>query len=111
MKIGTMHRNQIWRSMVELRNSVMLHTNQIIDTPPAPSTPTLVTSAEVQQVELTKQPTEPLSIASQSSTASDASAVSVTAQQNNGFNPGFYEVTRYTFKHTISIKKEDHDYC
>ena len=103
MKIGTMHRNQIWRSMVELRSNSMLQVN--------PSTPNSVISTEVQQTPLTKLPTEPIGITSQSSTTSAASEASMATQQNNGFSPGYYEVTRYTFRHTISIKKEDHDYC
>lgn len=71
MKIGTQHRNKMWRSLVELRNGASLS--------PRPDT--------LQ--------------------ASSASTVSSTA-----FNPAFYEVTRYTFKHTISLKNEgDHDYC
>ena len=76
MKIGTAHRNKIWRSLVEFRNSQNL----------APSQSSLQRSG------------------------SDASTVSMQSQ-SGGYNPGYYEVTRYTFKHTISLKQEDHDYC
>ena len=43
--------------------------------------------------------------------SSNASTVSLPSQNSQGYCPGFYEVTRYTFKHTISVKKGDHDYC
>ena len=75
MKIGTQHRNKMWRSLVEMRNGANL----------SPRPETLHASA---------------------STASTVSSSAFAA------NPGFYEVTRYTFKHTISLKNEgDHDYC
>ena len=76
MKIGTSHRNKIWRSLVEFRNSNSFVSSQ-----------------------------------SQSLQRSGSSASTVSMQSNAGYCPGYYEVTRYTFKHTISLKKDDHDYC
>ncbi len=81
MKIGTQHRNQIWRNLVEFRNKS-----------------TVESGAGLLPSQL--QPMD-----------SQASTISNVSQISGGYNPGFYEVTRYTFKHTVSIKKEDHDYC
>ncbi|XP_052819431.1 tumor protein 63-like isoform X2 [Mya arenaria] len=78
MKIGNSHRNKIWKSLLELRNQGF-------------------TTAESQD-SLAKQ-------ASSTSTISLASQGSIS--QNSTYNPGFYEVTRYTFKHTISLTKEE----
>ena len=83
MKIGTQHRNKIWRSLVEFRNSNTFSTAH----------------------------TEELA-----RSTSNASTVSVESPAAQGFDsPGYFEVTKYTFKHTISLdqqlKKEDHDYC
>ncbi len=75
MRIGTAHRNRIWRSLVEFRNSSAFIGSQ-------------------------------LDLQRSGSTASTASM-----QSNAVPGAGYYEVTRYTFKHTISLKKEDHDYC
>ena len=84
MKIGTDHRNQIWRSLVEFRNTNMF-------------------SSPVQSLQRSQSNASTISMASQNGTAA--------GQLTNGAaGPGFYEVTRYTFKHTISMKK-DHDYC
>ena len=84
MKIGTQHRNKIWRSLVEFRNSS-----------------TLAGSSSSQTQALQRS-------------SSNASTVSMGSQNGGAtaYNPGFYEVTRYTFKHTISLKNDgDHDYC
>ena len=79
MKIGTQHRNRLWRSVVEKRSRDL--------------------SGVGSQDDLQRS-------------GSTASSTSVTTAQNTGFCPGFYEVTRYTFKHTISsVKPADHDYC
>ena len=79
MKIGNAHRNKIWKSLLELRNQGF-------------------TTVGVDSQELTKS-------------LSSASTVSMTSQnsisQNSTYNPGFYEVTRYTFKHTISLTTEE----
>ncbi|CAH1774534.1 unnamed protein product [Owenia fusiformis] len=44
------------------------------------------------------------------SNSSNASTVTIPSQ-SSGYCPGFYEVTRYTFKHTISLRKDEHNYC
>lgn len=79
MKIGNAHRNKIWKSLLELRNQGF-------------------TTVGVDSQELAKS-------------ASSTSTISITSQnsvsQNSTYNPGYYEVTRYTFKHTISLTKED----
>ncbi|XP_013397877.1 cellular tumor antigen p53 isoform X2 [Lingula anatina] len=41
--------------------------------------------------------------------ASDASTISLASQISGGYSPGVFEVTRYTFKHTVSIS-DDHPY-
>lgn len=43
-------------------------------------------------------------------TFSSTSTVSLNSQSST-YCPGYYEVTRYTFKHTISLSKDDHGYC
>lgn len=78
MRIGTEHRNKMWRSLVEWRSTHSL-----------PTPPQLGRSH------------------SNASTVSMASHAGAGAGTGPG---GVYEVTRYTFKHTISMKK-DHDYC
>ncbi|XP_064642871.1 tumor protein 63-like isoform X2 [Lineus longissimus] len=65
MKIGTSHRNQIWKALVEYRQQA-LFTSQWLQT--------------------------------QGSTASTLSS------QTSSYCPGYYEVTRYTFKQTVSLK-------
>ena len=91
MKIGEQHRNRMWKSLVEFRNATSLH-------------------AAAAGAALT----------SQSSSLSSATASNVVTPVNaNGFNPGYYEVTRYTFKHTISLDgskpngkpDNNHQYC
>ena len=80
MKIGTQHRNKIWKSLVDFRNSSAFQGSQ---------------TQAMQR------------------SSSNASTASM-ASQGSGYCPGYYEVTRYTFKHTISMKQEegrDHDYC
>ena len=74
MKIGTQHRNKIWRSLVEFRSNMNY-------------------------------------AAGMCRSSSNASTVTIPSQ--NAYCPGYYEVTRYTFKHTISAtkKEQDHDYC
>ncbi len=76
MKIGTAHRNKIWRSLVEFRNSDTFMSTQ-----------------------------------TQNMQRSSSNASTVSMQSGTGYCPGYYEVTRYTFKHTISLNKGDHDYC
>jgi hypothetical protein len=80
MKIGSAHRNKIWKSLLDLRNQGY-------------------TAIPVDSQELQKS-------ASSTSTISIASQNSIS--QNSTYNPGYYEVTRYTFKHTISIAEEKH---
>ncbi len=80
MKIGTPHRNKLWRSLVEFRNSLSFQGGAV--------------TQDLQR------------------SSSNASTISMASQGSQpGYCPGFYEVTRYTFKHTISVNKNDHDYC
>lgn len=66
MRIGTGHRNKIWKSLLDYRR-------------------VLSTGTETQALQ---------------HAASNASTLSVGSQ--NSYCPGYYEVTRYSFKHTIS---------
>ena len=77
MKIGTTHRNKIWKSLVEMRG-----------------TPVLDATSQGLQRDL-----------SSASTVSLGSQASLS--QNSNYCPGYYEVTRYTFKHTISLAKPE----
>lgn len=75
MKIGTAHRNKIWKGLVEYKNTV----NCLI----------------------------PESLQHESSTASVVSLNSQSSiSQSSNYCPGYYEVTRYTFKHTVSLTRE-----
>ncbi|KAK6176065.1 hypothetical protein SNE40_014421 [Patella caerulea] len=78
MKIGTSHRNKIWKALVEFHQSQGLLTG---------------TSQSLQRD------------ASNASTVSLGSQASIS--QNSTYCPGYYEVTRYTFKHTISVNDEN----
>ncbi|XP_050414325.1 tumor protein 63 isoform X2 [Patella vulgata] len=77
MKIGTSHRNKIWKALVEFHQSQGLLSG---------------TSQSLQRD------------ASNASTVSLGSQASIS--QNSTYCPGYYEVTRYTFKHTISVNDE-----
>lgn len=79
MKIGNAHRNKIWKSLLDLRNQGFT------------AIPT-----DTQDLQKTASSTSTISIASQNSIS-----------QNSTYNPGYYEVTRYTFKHTISLTAEE----
>ncbi|XP_078335379.1 tumor protein 63-like isoform X3 [Crassostrea virginica] len=68
MKIGTAHRNKIWKGLIDYKNSCL----------------------EVLQTE------------SSATTLNSQSSIS----QTSTYCPGYYEVTRYTFKHTISLTRE-----
>ncbi|XP_029643409.1 tumor protein 63 isoform X3 [Octopus sinensis] len=69
MRIGTGHRNKIWKNLLEYRKLVN-------------------SGAESQALQHTSSTASTLSLASQNST----------------YCPGYYEVTRYTFKQVISFK-------
>lgn len=79
MKIGTAHRNKIWKSLVEYHQNATF----------------TVDSQSLQR------------------DASNASTISLASQnsisQNSNYCPGYYEVTRYTFKHTISLTNKLQD--
>nr|AAQ55113.1 p63/73 beta variant [Spisula solidissima] len=79
MKIGNAHRNKIWKSVLELRNEGLT-----------------AIQADSQDLQKNASSTSTLSITSQNSVS-----------QNSTYNPGYYEVTRYTFKHTISLTAEE----
>ncbi|XP_061162245.1 tumor protein 63-like isoform X5 [Saccostrea echinata] len=75
MKIGTTHRNKIWKGLVEYKNSVNC--------------------------------LDPESLQRDNSTASSINLNSQgSISQSSTYCPGYYEVTRYTFKHTISMTRE-----
>ena len=78
MKIGNSHRNKIWKSLVDFRSLGFM--------------PITLESQELQK---STSSTSTISLASQNSLS-----------QNSTYNPGYYEVTRYTFKHTISLTEE-----
>ncbi|KAL3861080.1 hypothetical protein ACJMK2_007165 [Sinanodonta woodiana] len=85
MKIGNSHRTKIWKSILDYRNAGTL------------------TETQAQDLQRTTSSTSTVSISSQNSIS-----------QNSTYCPGYYEVTRYTFKHTISfendfVKKFKHD--
>lgn len=79
MKIGNSHRNKIWKSLVDFRSLGF--------------TPITLDSQDLQK------------------SSSSTSTISLTSQntlsQNSTYNPGYYEVTRYTFKHTISVTADE----
>ncbi|XP_064611404.1 cellular tumor antigen p53-like isoform X2 [Liolophura sinensis] len=77
MKIGTAHRNKIWKELLDFRRTAD------------------IVNSQSQAMDRTSSSTSTISLNSQSST----------------YCPGYFEVTRYTFKHTVSLTKEDHDYC
>ena len=102
MRIGTIHRNKIWRALVEYRQSNNLGTSQADPTAPDD----VIGSGEsTVKASLSNAST----ISAHAGPESSGSSTNPTSSQ--GYCPGFYEVTRYTFKHNLSIKKEDHDYC
>ena len=78
MKIGGQHRNQMWRSLIEFRNSTSCH-------------------------QMSSQSQEIQRGVSNASTCSSG----VTSAAANGYSPGYYEITRYTFKHTISVNSAE----
>ena len=79
MKIGNSHRNKIWKALVDFRSLGF--------------TPITLDSQDLQK------------------SSSSTSTISLTSQntlsQNSTYNPGYYEVTRYTFKHTISLTADE----
>lgn len=70
MKIGTSHRNKIWKGLTDYKNSLI---------------------EEVLQRD-----------SNSATTLNSQSSIS----QTSTYCPGYYEVTRYTFKHTISLTRE-----
>jgi hypothetical protein len=86
MKIKAQHRNKVWKSLVEWRSGGYCGS---------------------------------LSAGSQSASTGAGGGVvtasNVIQMQQQGQQtalPAYYEVTKYTFKHTISKKNDqDHDYC
>ncbi|GFR94519.1 hypothetical protein ElyMa_006251400 [Elysia marginata] len=81
MNIPAQHRSKIWKSLLEFHQA-----NQLSD----------VTQALGRSSGMTAD-----TFLSSQMTASQPSQQS----QQSVYNPGFYEVTRYTFKHTISMTK------
>lgn len=79
MKIGNSHRNKIWKSLVEFRSLGFIPI-----------------SLDSQELMKSASSTSTISMSSQNSLS-----------QNSTYNPGYYEVTRYTFKHTISLTHDD----
>lgn len=67
MKIGTAHRNKLWKALLDWRKTV--------------------NTIDLSQI----QPS--------------LTAASDLSSQQSGFNPGYYEITRYTFKQVISFEK------
>ncbi|KAL5015354.1 hypothetical protein ScPMuIL_009624 [Solemya velum] len=79
MKIGTSHRNKIWKSLVEYRQNATF-------------------TVDTQNLQRDASNASTISLASQNSIS-----------QRSNYCPGYYEVTRYTFKHTISLTNEVQD--
>ncbi|KAK3803643.1 hypothetical protein RRG08_023358 [Elysia crispata] len=82
MNIPGEHRHKIWKSLLEFHQA-----NQLSDVTQALGRSSGLTSSD--------------SFLSSQTTQSQNSQPS----QQSIYNPGFYEVTRYTFKHTISMTK------
>ncbi|PVD36648.1 hypothetical protein C0Q70_03634 [Pomacea canaliculata] len=82
MKIGIAHRNKIWRALVEWRESI---SNAVTD------------ASQLLQHSISSASTDTL-LASQG-----------TISQQSSFCPGYFEVTRYTFKQTISLSSSNID--
>ena len=80
MQIGTAHRNKIWKELVNFRNGEI---SAFTDSQGIPRDISLAST---------------ISMSSQNSMS-----------QNSNYNPGYYEVTRYTFKHTISVAADNKD--
>lgn len=80
MKIGTGHRNKIWKALVEWREAV---NNSIVD------------ASQLLHQSLSSGSTDTL-LTTQGSVS-----------QSSTYCPGYYEVTRYTFKQTISLSQEN----
>ena len=70
MKIGTTHRNKIWKSLLDWRKSV--------------------NTVDLSQIQPSLTAASDISLSSQTS----------------AYNPGYYEITRYTFKQVISVTNE-----
>lgn len=81
MRIGTSHRNKIWKALVEYHSESTITINDSQSLPRDTSTASTI------------------SMTSQASISQNS--------QNSTYCPGYYEVTRYTFKHTISYTKTE----
>lgn len=81
MRIGTSHRNKIWKALVEYHSESTISINDSQSLPHDASTASTI------------------SMTSQASISQNS--------QNSTYCPGYYEVTRYTFKHTISYTKTE----
>ncbi|XP_041377470.1 tumor protein 63-like isoform X2 [Gigantopelta aegis] len=88
MKIGTSHRNKIWKALTEYRNSQ-----------------TYMTETSSQGLGRIDSNASTVSMSSQNSISQNS------ISQNSSYCPGYYEVTRYTFKHTISLTRSQHNVC
>lgn len=78
MRIGTSHRNKIWKALVEFHSES-------------------ITISDSQSLNRDVSTASTVSMTSQPSISQNS--------QNSTYCPGYYEVTRYTFKHTISYTK------
>ena len=76
MKIGGNHRNKMWKSLLEFRQSTSL------------PQPTMTSQSYA---------------GSSSAPAATCSVSPAAAALQNSFNPAYLEVTRYTFKHSVSL--------
>lgn len=81
MKIGTSHRNKIWKALLEFRNAAVV----------------AITNSQ-GSLQKDTSATSTMSLSSQNSIS-----------QSSTYCPGYYEVTRYTFKHTISFTKTENE--
>lgn len=80
MRIGTSHRNKIWKALVEFHSES-------------------ITISDSQSLQRDVSTASTISMTSQASISQNS--------QNSTYCPGYYEVTRYTFKHTVSYTKVD----
>ncbi|XP_052072160.1 cellular tumor antigen p53-like isoform X3 [Mytilus californianus] len=80
MRIGTSHRNKIWKALVEFHSES-------------------ITISDSQSLQRDVSTASTISMTSQASISQNS--------QNSTYCPGYYEVTRYTFKHTVSYTKLD----
>lgn len=106
MNIGIPQRNKIWRALVEFRNTTALHPMALHST--GDLQPYRGSSAAGSSSAIGLDPSDVVAGAYQRRSEAGSSAV----VDGGGYEQVFYDVSRCTFRHTVSLKEEDdHNYC